>query len=173
LPSRISLEDRESPLCAAAQHVCEWWTLLILQEAFDGYSRFDQFQENLGVSSSMLTTRLKALVADGLLERRPYQTNPVRHEYVLTELGRSLWPVMVALNAWGNSRLAPEERSMVLVDAVTGEEVDPVVVDSSTGRRLDDSDAHVFTAGPAASDAMRDRYRHRRRGPGGTSARQG
>jgi DNA-binding HxlR family transcriptional regulator len=163
LPSRISLEDRESPLCAAAQHVCEWWTLLILQDAFDGYSRFDQFQENLGVSSSMLTTRLKALVADGLLERRPYQTNPVRHEYVLTALGRSLWPVIVALTAWGNSRLAPEERSMVLIEAATGEEVDPAVVDAATGRRLDDSDAYVFTAGPAASDAMRARYRHRGR----------
>jgi len=170
LPSRISLEDRESPLCAAAQHVCEWWTLLILQDAFDGYSRFDQFQENLGISSSMLTTRLKALVTDGLLERRPYQTNPVRHEYVLTDLGRSLWPVIMALTAWGNSRLAPEERSMVLIDATTGEEIAPVVVDASTGRRLDDSDAYVFTAGPAASDEMRARYSHRRRRFGGTPA---
>ncbi|MFI6692974.1 winged helix-turn-helix transcriptional regulator [Streptomyces sp. NPDC050433] len=156
--SRINLEGRENPLCAAAQHVCEWWTLLILHDAFDGYTRFDQFQENLGISSSMLTTRLKALVADGLLERRPYQTNPVRHEYVLTDLGQSLWPVIVALTAWGNSRLAPEERSMVLVDATTGEEVDPIVVDASTCRRLDDSDAYVYAAGPAASDAMRARY---------------
>ncbi|MER5805628.1 winged helix-turn-helix transcriptional regulator [Streptomyces mirabilis] len=170
MPSRISLEERESPLCAAAQHVCEWWALLILQDAFDGYSRFDQFQENLGVSSSMLTTRLKVLVSDGLLERRPYQTNPVRHEYVLTELGRSLWPVIMALTAWGNSRLAPGERSMVLIDAATGEEIDPVVVDAATGRRLDDSDTYVFTAGPAASDAMRERYHHRRRGPGGSHA---
>ena len=104
------------------------------------------------------TTRLKTLVEDGLLERRPYQTNPVRHEYVLTELGHSLRPVIVALAAWGNSRLAPAERSMILVDAHTGEEVEPVVVDAGTGRRLDDSSAYVFTAGPAASDAMRDRY---------------
>ncbi|MFF3376626.1 winged helix-turn-helix transcriptional regulator [Streptomyces sp. NPDC002680] len=164
MAGRINLEDRESPLCAAAQHVCEWWTLLILQDAFDGYTRFDQFKENLGVSSSMLTTRLKALVDDGLLERRPYQTNPVRHEYVLTELGRSLWPVIMALTAWGNSRLAPEERRMVVVEAATGEEIDPVVVDASTGRRLDDSDAYVFAAGPAAGEAMRARYRHRGRG---------
>jgi hypothetical protein len=69
----------------------------------------------------------------------------------------------VALTAWGNSRLAPEERSMVLIEAATGEEVDPAVVDAATGRRLDDSDAYVFTAGPAASDAMRARYRHRGR----------
>jgi DNA-binding HxlR family transcriptional regulator len=83
--------------------------VLILHDAFDGYTRFDQFQDSLGISSSMLTARLKTLVADGLLERRPYQTNPVRHEYVLTGPGRSLRPVIVALAAWGNSRLAPEE----------------------------------------------------------------
>ncbi|ANP52380.1 transcriptional regulator [Streptomyces griseochromogenes] len=140
------------------QHVGEWWTLLILHDAFDGYTRFDQFQENLGISTSMLTARLKTLVADGLLERRPYQTNPVRHEYVLTDLGRSLRPVVITLAAWGNSRLDPEQRSMILIDAGSGEEVEPVVVDAKTGRRLDDSHAYVFTAGPAASHAMRTRY---------------
>ncbi len=106
----------------------------------------------------MLTARLRSLVADGLLERRQYQINPVRHEYVLTELGRSLRPVIVALAAWGNSRLAPEQRSMILVDASSGEEVEPVVVDARTGRRLDDCEAYIYTAGPAASHAMRARY---------------
>ncbi|MGW6489570.1 winged helix-turn-helix transcriptional regulator [Streptomyces sp. NPDC055056] len=158
MAGRIRLEDRECPLSTTVQHVGEWWTLLILHDAFDGYTRFDQFQESLGISSSMLTARLRTLVADGLLERRPYQTQPVRHEYVLTELGRSLRPVIVALAAWGNARLAPERRSMILVDAVSGEEVEPVVVDAGSGRRLDDSEAYVFTAGPAASDGMRARY---------------
>ncbi|MBC6460579.1 winged helix-turn-helix transcriptional regulator [Actinomadura sp. HBU206391] len=155
---RVRLEDRECPLSTTVGHVGEWWTLLLLHDAFDGYTRFDQFQENLGISSSMLTSRLKALVADGLLERRPYQTNPTRYEYVLTELGRSLRPVIVALAAWGNARLTPEQRSMILVNASTGEEVEPVVVDASTGRRLDDAADYVFAAGPAASDAMRARY---------------
>ncbi|WP_181140218.1 helix-turn-helix domain-containing protein [Streptomyces sp. Ru62] len=136
----------------------EWWTLLILHDAFDGYTRFDQFQQSLGISTSMLTARLKTLVADGLLERRPYRTNPVRHEYVLTESGRSLRPVIVALAAWGNQHLPPEERTMILVDAQTGEEAEPVVVDRHTGRDLDDSEAFVFTAGPAAGPAMRARY---------------
>ncbi|MEU7629918.1 helix-turn-helix domain-containing protein [Nocardia sp. NPDC049220] len=158
MASRIRLEDRECPLSTTAQHVGEWWTLLLLHDAFDGYTRFDQFQHSLGISSSMLTTRLKTLVNDGLLARRPYQTNPVRHEYVLTDLGRSLRPVIIALAAWGNSRLTPEQRSMILVDAGSGEEVVPVVVDARTGRRLDDSAAYVFTAGPAASRAMRARY---------------
>jgi DNA-binding HxlR family transcriptional regulator len=156
--SRIRLEDRECPLSTTVAHVGEWWTLLILHDAFDGYTRFDEFQANLGISSSMLTTRLKTLVADGLLERRPYQQAPVRHEYVLTDLGRSLRPVVVALAAWGNARLAPEARSMILVDAETGEEVEPVMVDATTGRRLDDSDAFVYAAGPAAGPVMRARY---------------
>ena len=77
---------------------------------------------------------------------------------MLTELGTSLRPVVVALAAWGNARLSPEQRSMVLVDADTGEEVEPVVVDAATGRRLDDSRAYVFSAGPAAGPAMRARY---------------
>ncbi|MEU5239061.1 winged helix-turn-helix transcriptional regulator [Streptomyces lydicus] len=158
MASRIRAEDLECPLSTTVRHVGEWWTLLILHDAFDGYTRFDQFQENLGISTSMLTARLKTLVADGLLERRPYQTNPERHEYVLTDLGRSLRPVIVTLAAWGNSRLASEQRSMILVDAGNGEEVEPVVVDAKTGSRLDDSHAYVFTAGPAASNAMRARY---------------
>ncbi|MFD7708356.1 winged helix-turn-helix transcriptional regulator [Streptomyces sp. NPDC059785] len=158
MPSRIRLEDRECPLSTTVRHVGEWWTLLILHDAFDGYTRFDQFQQSLGISTSMLTSRLKTLVADGLLERRPYRTNPVRHEYVLTERGHSLRPVIVSLAAWGNRQLAPQERSMILVDAETGEEVEPVVVDARTGKSLDDSAAYVFTAGPAAGETMRARY---------------
>jgi DNA-binding HxlR family transcriptional regulator len=160
MAEKIRLEDRECPLSATLGLVGEWWTLLILHDAFDGYTRFDQFQENLGISSSLLTSRLKRLVTSGLLERRQYQTNPPRHEYVLTELGRSLRPVIVVLAGWGNARLAPGERSMVLVDGETGVEAEPVVVDRATGRRLDGPD-FVFTAGPAASKPFRDRYQGR------------
>src|ERR1700732_797543 len=104
---KIRLEDRECPLSATLGLVGEWWTLLILHDAFDGYSRFDQFQETLGISSSLLTSRLKRMVGAGLLERRQYQANPARYEYLLTELGRSLRPVLVVLAAWGNARLGP------------------------------------------------------------------
>ena len=151
---KIRLEDRECPLSATLGLVGEWWTLLILHDAFDGYTRFDQFQANLGISSSLLTSRLKRLVDNGLLERRQYQERPPRHEYVLTELGRSLRPVIVVLAAWGNARLAPDDRSMILVDSVTGSEADPVVVDRQSGRPVDGAD-FVFTAGPAASAPFR------------------
>ena len=160
MAERIRLEDRECPLSATLGLVGEWWTLLILHDAFDGYTRFDQFQDNLGISSSLLTSRLKRLVDIGLLERRQYQTKPARNEYVLTELGRSLRPVIVALAAWGNSRLDPSERSMVLIDSETGVEAEPILVDRGTGRRVDGPD-FVFTAGPAASQPFRDRYARR------------
>lgn len=155
--SKIRLEDRECPLSTALGYVGEWWTLLLLHDVFDGYTRFDQFQENMRISSSMLASRLKTLVANGILERRPYQTRPTRYEYVLTDLGRSLRPVVVALAAWGNARLDPSRRSMILVDEATGVEVEPVLVDRATGRRVD-GDGFVFTAGPAAGEAMRARY---------------
>jgi DNA-binding HxlR family transcriptional regulator len=154
---KIRLEDRECPLSATLGLVGEWWTLLILHDAFDGFTRFDQFQQNLGISSSLLTSRLKRLVSSGLLERRRYQEKPPRYEYVLTELGRSLRPVIVVLAAWGNARLSPEKRSMVLVDARSGTEADPVVVDRATGQRVDGPE-FVFTAGPAASKPFRERY---------------
>ena len=174
---RIRLEDRECPLSATLGLVGEWWTLLILHDAFDGYTRFDEFQRNLGISSSLLTSRLKRLVAEGVLERRQYEARPPRFEYVLTDLGRSLRPIIVVLAAWGNRRLDPEQRSMVLVDAVTGAEADPVVVDRETGRTVEGSE-FVFTAGPAASKPFRDRYAdnprpHSRAGTATTSARAG
>ena len=157
---KIRLEDRECPLSSTIGLVGEWWTLLILHDAFDGFTRFDQFQENLGISSSLLASRLKRLVDSGLLERRQYQDHPPRYEYLLTDLGRSLRPVIVVLAGWGNARLTPDQRSMVLVDAQTGAEAEPVVVDRATGRRLDSPD-FVFTAGPAASEPFRDRYQGR------------
>src|SRR5258708_35966442 len=107
MAEKIRLEDRECPLSATLGLVGEWWTLLILHDAFDGYTRFDQFEANLGISSSLLTSRLRRLVDHGILERRQYQQHPPRYEYILTELGQSLRPVIVTLAAWGNSRPSP------------------------------------------------------------------
>jgi len=156
--AKTRLVDSECPLTSTLGVVGEWWTVLILHDVFDGYTRFDQFLENLHISSSMLSARLRSLVDAGLLERRQYQTAPVRHEYVLTDLGRSIRPVLVAMAAWGNSRQAPESRSMILLDTETGLEVEPVVVDGRSGERLDDSTRFVFAAGDGASPEFRDRY---------------
>ena len=163
MPARIRIEDRECPLSTAVSYVGEWWTILILHDCFDGYTRFDQFQENIGLSSSMLTTRLKALVDRGILTKQAYQEHPVRAEYLLTDFGRSLRPVLVALAAWRNAQLAPADRAMILVDSETGREVEPVVVDATSGLPVDDP-KFVFAAGPAAGPQMRERYTEPRTG---------
>ncbi len=157
MANQIRPEDRECPLSAALAYVGDWWTLLLLHDLFDGYSRFDQFQQNLGISSSILTSRLKTLQENGLVERHPYQTNPTRYEYRLTELGRSLRPVLVVLAAWGNTLRAPEDRRMILVDTETGVEAEPVLVDRTTGKPVA-GDGFKFTAGPSAGPVMRRRY---------------
>jgi DNA-binding HxlR family transcriptional regulator len=82
--------------------VGEWWSLLILREAFQRVRRFDDFQENLGIARNVLTTRLNKLVENGILEKRLYQSNPDRHEYRLTEKGLDLYPVLVTLMQWGD-----------------------------------------------------------------------
>ena len=87
----------------------DWWTPLVLREAFYGVRRFDEFQQSLGIARNTLTDRLRRLVDEGLMEKRPYQTQPVRHDYVLTEMGRDFFGVLLAMNAWGDRWLADEQ----------------------------------------------------------------
>jgi DNA-binding HxlR family transcriptional regulator len=84
----------------------ERWTLLILRNVFLGMRRFDDFQAELGISRGVLTARLQWLCSEGILERRPYQEHPERFEYRLTDKGRDLWPVMIALMKWGDRHAA-------------------------------------------------------------------
>jgi DNA-binding HxlR family transcriptional regulator len=78
------------------------WTLLVLREAFYGVSRFDRFQESLGIARNTLTERLDRLVGAGLLNRIRYQDKPARYEYVLSDMGRDFFPAMVAIMRWGD-----------------------------------------------------------------------
>ncbi len=128
------------PIARSLERVGEWWSILILRDAFRGLRRFDQFQASLGIAPNMLTKRLSALVESGLLEKRAYSEHPPRHEYVLTERGRDFRPVLWALLAWGNKHFAPDGPSVVVVDSETGEVADPVLVDRKSGRPLIEPD---------------------------------
>ncbi|GHF76894.1 HxlR family transcriptional regulator [Amycolatopsis bartoniae] len=86
----------------------DWWTPLVLRECFYGIARFDDFQRELGIARNTLTDRLRRLVAEGLLEKRAYQRDPVRYDYVLTEKGRDFFGVLAAMSAWGDKWLAAE-----------------------------------------------------------------
>lgn len=147
------------PVARTLDRVGEWWSMLILRDAFHGLSRFDQFQTSLEIAPNMLTRRLNALVEAGLLERRQYSDHPPRHEYILTEKGRDFWSVLVLLTAFGNRHFAQDGVASRLVDAETGTPVDPVLVDRASGRVLDQA-RYKFAPGPAADEALRMRMRY-------------
>jgi DNA-binding HxlR family transcriptional regulator len=149
--------DMRCPIARSLERVGEWWSILILRDAFQGLTRFDQFQKSLGIAPNMLTRRLNTLVDSGLLERRLYSERPPRHEYVLTPRGRDFRNVLWALVAWGNKHFAPEGETIVVVDAATGERADPVVVDGRSGRPLRAPEFAVVP-GPGADERVRRRY---------------
>jgi len=142
-----SLADARCPIARSLDLVGEWWSLLILRDAFRGVRRFDDFQASLGIARNLLARRLKRLVAAGLLETRPYSTRPPRHEYRLTDKGRDLYPVLMTLLDWG-TRWAPLPSSAVAVSRRTGALLDPVLVDRATGEPI--TPATVAMQYPAA-----------------------
>ena len=146
---RKSFGEMQCPIARSLERVGEWWSMLILRDAFAGLTRFDEFQKSLDIAPNMLTRRLGALVEEGLLERHLYCEKPPRYEYRLTECGRDFRPVLLALLAWGNKHFAPEGASVVLVDAHTGAQADPVLVDRVTGIPIG-AQHHVTVAAPVA-----------------------
>lgn len=102
--------DYPGQVCSIARSlevIGERWTLLIVRDVMNGRRRFDELQEGLGVARNVLSARLQRLVEEDILKRRPYQENPKRYEYFLTEKGLDLWPALVALLAWGD-RYSPD-----------------------------------------------------------------
>ncbi len=98
-------EDVRGQTCSIARALAvvgDRWTLLLLREAFGSARRFEQLQRRVGASRAVVAGRLARLVREGVLERRPYQERPTRHEYHLTEKGRALQPVLLSLMAWGD-----------------------------------------------------------------------
>jgi DNA-binding HxlR family transcriptional regulator len=154
---RKSFENMECPIARSLERVGEWWSILILRDAINGVSRFDEFEASLKIAPNMLTRRLQALVKSGLMQRRLYCEHPPRHEYILTDRGRDFFPVLLALATFGNQQFAPEGQTIQIVDVATGQPVDPVLVDRITGAPMA-ADRFAFAPGPAAGPALRDRY---------------
>jgi DNA-binding HxlR family transcriptional regulator len=103
---RTPFSDWPCSLARTVDILGDWWTPLVLRDCFMGVRRFDDFQRSLGIGRNILAQRLGRLVDEGLLERRPYQDHPPRHEYVLTEMGRDFFPVVAAIMRWGDRWLA-------------------------------------------------------------------
>ena len=142
---RKSFSDMQCPIARGLEHVGEWWSILILRDAFRGLTRFDEFSESLGIAPNMLTRRLTALVEAGLLRRQRYNERPPRDEYLLTQRGKDFRPVLLAMLAFGNKHFPPDDRTVQIVNAATGQPVDPILVDPATGLRVDGPGYHVAT----------------------------
>ena len=147
---RKSFSEMACPIARSLEHVGEWWSMLILRDAFAGMTRFDQFQENLGIAPNMLTRRLGTLVDAGMLARHLYNARPPRYEYRLTPRGHDFREVLLAFMAFGNRHFAPEGETVVIADSRTGEKAEPVMIDAISGRRLNDTHFKL-AAGPAAT----------------------
>ncbi|GHH76626.1 ArsR family transcriptional regulator [Streptomyces sulfonofaciens] len=93
---------QECSIARALEVVGERWTLLVVRDALYGVRRYNDFLVRLGIPRAVLAARLQTLISAGVLEKRRYQDSPPRDEYLVTARGRSLWPVVRALGAWGN-----------------------------------------------------------------------
>jgi DNA-binding HxlR family transcriptional regulator len=133
---RTRFDSMPCPLARALEYLSDGWNVLILREVFCGARRFDEFQSKLEIPTNTLTARLKSLVAGGILERQQYNERPPRFEYVLTEKGRDLRPVMLTLLDWGNKYTAPPNVSVRLLDKTTNQPVELALIDAQTGKRI-------------------------------------
>ncbi|MEW2301317.1 helix-turn-helix domain-containing protein, partial [Streptomyces sp. NPDC006655] len=99
---RMHNADDTCGVAQAALVLGDWWNVLVLREVARGHVRFDALAAELGLSRKVLTERLGRLVAQGVLRRSLYQRRPVRYEYLLTDAGEALVPVLVAMQDWGD-----------------------------------------------------------------------
>ena len=138
-----SLTGSECPVARTLEAIGERWCLMIIREAFDDVRRFSEFQKNLGLAKNILAARLKQLVELGVLEIRPASDGSAYKEYVLTECGRSVFPIVVAMRQWGERYMFEKgETHSVLLDNELGQTILPLEVRSARGKKLEPGDCH-------------------------------
>ncbi|MBS1860175.1 MAG: helix-turn-helix transcriptional regulator [Actinobacteria bacterium] len=130
----------------------ERWTVLILRDLFLGRHRFDELQTSVGVATNVLSQRLATLTEEGIVERRRYNEHPERFEYLLTEKGRDLQPVLLALLAWGDRYTAENGPPLELVHG--DHAFHAVQVCSECGEPVDTHNVHS-RPGPGADEEQR------------------
>lgn len=138
---RKSLGDAACPVARSLDVIGDWWSLLIIRDALGGMRRFKDFERSLGLAKNILSTRLKTLVAENILEIVPASDGSAYSEYALTEKGENLFPVIIALGQWGTEHLfAPAEPMTRTMDARDGEPLTRIAVTASDGRQLGPQD---------------------------------
>jgi DNA-binding HxlR family transcriptional regulator len=151
---RTSFEKIRCSVAQCLEVIGDWWTMLVIRDAFRGVSRFDELQARLGIARNVLARRLAKLVDDGILAKRAYQDNPPRYDYVLTEKGRDLWPVLVAMRQWGDRHAAPYGPPVRVAHAGCGRAAELVLTCGACGDPVTSRDVRV-ERGPGAGRASR------------------
>lgn len=128
----------------------EWWSMLVVRDAFLGVRRFDEFQSRLGISSNILQRRLARLVDAGVLAKVRYSEHPPRDEYRLTSKGHDLWPVLNAMRQWGDRYAAPDGPPLLIIHDGCGSVCETIQVCSSCGVPIGSRDVSVVS-GPGRS----------------------
>jgi DNA-binding HxlR family transcriptional regulator len=162
---RVSLSKAECPVARSLDVIGDWWTLLIVRDALDGVRRFGAFQKNLGIAKGMLAARLKEMVERGVMNVTPASDGTAYQEYVLTEKGRDLFAVVVALRQWGEEHLyAPGEAHSTLIVSATRQPVGRLELRARNGRplRSDDTEVSKVEALAASGEATHVVVPHKR-----------
>ena len=151
----MSKVEKFDPFRRSVAHVLEvigeGWSILIIREAFLGTHRFEEFQKRLGIARNILTARLKKLCANEVLDRVPVKEGAKRHEYVLTDKGREMMPLLVALSQWGDKWVFGEDNQpLIFLDREEHEPIAPVQVFSASGKVLRPRDI-MIKPGPGAT----------------------
>lgn len=151
----------KSQLCSVARSleiVGEWWTLLIVREAFFGVRRFNEFQKKLGIARNVLSERLTKLVEAGIMERHAVSGRGNPQDYELTEMGHDLFPVVVALMQWGDRWISGTGAEPVtIIERESGEVIGRVQVLGIHGKPLGLDDIRILS-GPGANVEVRRRF---------------
>src|SRR5471030_3349224 len=134
---RTRLENTPCPATRSLDLIGDWWTLLIVRDAMIGITRFSEFQRSLGAAKNILSTRLKSMVAEGILRVEPAADGSAYQDYVLTEKGKALQPILVALGQWGSEYLFEEgEACTRLIDTQSRQPLRKIELIAQDGRVL-------------------------------------
>lgn len=137
MPLRSDWSEATCPIARSLDVVGDPWVLLVLREALTGTTRFDEFRSALGVADNVLSRRLSAMVGGGLLVRSPYvDEHRTRHEYLLTDAGRDLLPVVQALALWGERHRPRATGRMEVVHEACGSTSQSADTCTACGARL-------------------------------------
>lgn len=132
------LEKENCPVARGLSIIGDRWTLLILRDCFLGVRRFDEFQNNIGMTRHVLADRLKKLLETGMLRKEPYQDRPPRFEYRLTEKGKSIFPVLMMLISWAEDNVPSDAGSPYeFLAKDTQKPIKPVLYDAQSGQKLE------------------------------------